>query len=473
MRKKVEDFHEFEAVARLPRGAVTQPLIDGVRCLDERTEMEPLIREILADSNETPHGSTEIADILTCQLSSSGKDFLGAFVNKGKAFPKVRSKDVAHQLMRLSQIPSINMIVLLASGNIMDDAIRDLETVAAAMQAGSLVVDAVDLVRLFIVHGKICPHDAAIFDNNACPRCGHEASKPLQVTFNIFEEPWFEVLKHDDVSHGLARRVSLKAQTDVHYTRPALREVVKKIIWDYRASDFSRSRMVEEHFKDQEADYIDLFLFKDKEDMQQNNWLLKAEWRNPGTREEHLPFRIKSDEALGDIGLQWNSEYAPRKEFLKKYRSTKGQWTKRVETVVEKMAPIMQALIRLWLGLLQGEVSKTDFGQRMEHLEEEARDLSDIAGEAYPPIECEDCDLKLYALTGDCHNAFIPFAKYATNDLSFEQRLVTCQEALRSYSKDLPEFLYELKKVGVDHSRVRRLLHLETESVRAFLNCGL
>ena len=100
---RLEDLEEFTVAGRIPRHTITQDILAGIRQLDERTEIEPLLREIFPDPTNTPHTSTEVADILTTNVTylHSGQPCLAAFVNKGKSYPKVTSKRVAHQMLRL------------------------------------------------------------------------------------------------------------------------------------------------------------------------------------------------------------------------------------------------------------------------------------------------------------------------------------------------------------------------------------
>jgi len=95
----IQDVDEFSEVKRVPKESISSEIISGIRQLDEANELERFIREILYDPNETPHGPTEIADILTHHVHVRGERTLAAFVLKGKSFPRVRSRNVSHQFL--------------------------------------------------------------------------------------------------------------------------------------------------------------------------------------------------------------------------------------------------------------------------------------------------------------------------------------------------------------------------------------
>src|ERR1017187_10163997 len=94
--KEVKDFPTTE----IPRDVLTD-LIQKVKELDEREELEPWLRSILADGAQTPHGPAEIVDIFTHHVTANERHGMAAFILKGKSFPTVKPADVAHQIYRL------------------------------------------------------------------------------------------------------------------------------------------------------------------------------------------------------------------------------------------------------------------------------------------------------------------------------------------------------------------------------------
>ncbi len=68
---RIEDVEEFSPAGSIPRHAVSEQILAGVQALNEATELEPFLREILPDPTETAHTSTEITDILTFQGRSA------------------------------------------------------------------------------------------------------------------------------------------------------------------------------------------------------------------------------------------------------------------------------------------------------------------------------------------------------------------------------------------------------------------
>ena len=114
--KKIDDFDSFRAVRDVPPEVISEKLIDVVRNLDEKDELEPYIRFILHDPNATPHGPAEIADIFTHKLSIQKLTGMAAFILKGRSFQTVKPKDVAHQIYRLEKIAGLAIAIFAAPG---------------------------------------------------------------------------------------------------------------------------------------------------------------------------------------------------------------------------------------------------------------------------------------------------------------------------------------------------------------------
>lgn len=168
---RLEDFNEFKLVERFSRESLTSEVLKNVRNLDEKKQIEIFIREIIGDCNKTPHGPTEIVDILT-ELTCRGQRRRAGFVIKGKAYKRVTAKKVSHQFVKLDRLPRLGVIVLLAVTDIHDDAVEIWEKQAEKMHVDDLIVRTEDVARLLIAYNKICPTDGCAFNQGLCPKCG-------------------------------------------------------------------------------------------------------------------------------------------------------------------------------------------------------------------------------------------------------------------------------------------------------------
>jgi hypothetical protein len=67
--RRIDDFDSFKLIRNVAPESISLDVVDAVRNLDEREELELHLRLILHDPNATPYGPAEIVDILTHKLS--------------------------------------------------------------------------------------------------------------------------------------------------------------------------------------------------------------------------------------------------------------------------------------------------------------------------------------------------------------------------------------------------------------------
>lgn len=199
---KAEKFDCFKEILDYPPAVISEELKATVQNLDEREELEPFIRSILFDSNETPHGPAEIADILTHKVTVKYEAGLAAFILKGKSFPTVRPQHVAHQIYRLEKISGLRYAVFAAAGNVLDAAKEQFCATAERLNCHYALLDAIDLARIFVAYGFFCPRDAQKIVVGRC-KCGYSPKKRI---LNILQR---EALKALDDAHRLRQRAGL------------------------------------------------------------------------------------------------------------------------------------------------------------------------------------------------------------------------------------------------------------------------
>jgi hypothetical protein len=174
----------FEAVRGVAPRNIDAAAIATVRSLDEKEEIETWLQAILYDTNRTPHGPSEIADILTHKISVKGRVGLAAFILKGKSFPTVRPSHISHQIFRLERLQDLNFAVLGASGTVLDEVKDQFISTAKRLNWDYAMLDAHDLARLFIAFGFLCPRDGERIRGGRCT-CGYS---PPNRTSNLLQQ---------------------------------------------------------------------------------------------------------------------------------------------------------------------------------------------------------------------------------------------------------------------------------------------
>jgi len=198
----VDQIDTFKDVRDFPFPDISPNVVKAVRVLDEKEELEPFLRSILSDQNETPHGPAEVVDILTHKVSYNGTHGLAGFILKGKSFPTVRPKNVSHQIYRLEKIVGLKYAFLGVTGILLDQAQEQFVSTAERLGCTYCILDAADLARMFVAYGFFCPRDGNRIAAGRCS-CGYSPKKRL---LNILQKQSLDELSH---AHALKQTAGL------------------------------------------------------------------------------------------------------------------------------------------------------------------------------------------------------------------------------------------------------------------------
>ena len=321
---KIQDLDQFYEIVKIPEASITAVLLESVRQLDERRDLEPMLREVLWDTTETPHGPTEIADILTTKVRVRGEQRLAAFVVKGRSFAKVRSKDIVHQIIRLRQLPSLGVMALVAVGHIQDSAQRDFLQMAMDAGCDYLIIEALDCARLLLAYEKICPSDGTPYGPDGSCRHGHKLDVGIQLKICVRDGVHYEIPQLRDVSHGGARRLTATVLVDPHYDREVLREIIRKATYQVRHSSYHRGELVRSRWHDSHAHVVWLYLAADLQGLRNANWLARTQWIDPGLDRKMRPIELSASECLDAIAVKWNDSYTEMQGFYSEHSVDKA-----------------------------------------------------------------------------------------------------------------------------------------------------
>jgi hypothetical protein len=456
----IHEIEEFKLVGRIARTDFqTIPnisnIMENIRKLDEKDHIERFLREIIADHNQTPHGPTEIADILTTKVTYDGKQHIVAFVNKGKSFPKVSAKEVTHQLYRLRTIPNIGLIVLAASGNIQDDAQRDLFQIAQDANVNYLIIDALDLARLFISYNKICPNDGTPFQDDLCPSCQRIVSEPIKITIDIYEDPEYTIAEQREVSFSVKKRYACNVFTDPHYPRTLIREIAKKITWEVRQSLYYASSQNETLYGEKPADCVYLYFYVDIKDSQPfiRNWICRTRWMNPELSPQMAELawgadEIIPDDRIGEIELEWKKDHQFMRQFANENTATKADWVRKAEDLLRRLDDLIGAIEAEYEHYLNKKLSQEGFLNGMASLFAKASELqADSFNQRFPPPDCADCNQLLLEVTGAPYNMTLIFTDQWRGNTDWKSRIWQFNFYHKNYVGKRNDFNYEWRKI--------------------------
>lgn len=444
---KIHEIDEFSEVIVIPDVGINDIILSNIRNLDEKSEMECFVREILYDPHETPHGPTEIADILTSHVHVRGNKKLAAFVLKGKSFKKVSSRDVTHQFAKLRQVPGLGLMVFGAVGNIQDDAQRDFVQIAIDAGCDYLIIDAQDWARLLIAYEKICPKDGTPYDNTGTCKNGDVRDKGLALEMEVREKIRYSVVNQRDVSHAGAKRYSATILLDRHYQKDVIRTIIQEATEKLKCSNYYRNERVKARWRKTPVHVVWLFIAYDLEDIQTANWVCRTCWIDSSLPKDMCPLSLNGNEKLGDIEILWNDDYKPHKDFFESHSGTKEEILGAIHPILNEMVKLAKQAIGYFNEHQRGNISEEEFISKMQKIEPRVTELYHQSGNIFiPPSDCEDYDQACQNIFATIGDIFL----YSRREL--EKRPKPNRDWVMQYT--IKRFYSNLKRIKLEESKI-------------------
>ena len=446
---KIHEIDEFLEAKTIPDSTINKDILANIRNLDEKNEIERFIREILYDPNETPHGPTEIVDILTSHVHIRGDKRLTAFILKGKSFKRVSSRDITHQFAKMRQIRGLELIVFGAVGNIQDDAQRDFIQTAIDADCDYLIIDAQDFARLFIAYEKICPKDGIPYDNMGTCTNGHVRDEGLTLEMEVREKISYTILRQRDVSHAGAKRYSAFILLDKHYPKDIIRTIIQEATEKLKYSNYYRNEQVKARWGKIPAHVVWLFIAYDLEDIQHANWICRTYWLDKFLPENMRPLGLGGNEKIGDIEVFWNDNYKSHKNFLESSYGTKEEVLEAIYPILDGMVELAKQAINYFEKYKSGDISEDNFIMKMQEREPRINDLIIQSGNIpMPPEDCKDYDQACQHIFGTIHNMFLYYSKNGLETWSQHNRDWLMQDTIKRFYDDLKKIEFEKGKIN-------------------------
>ena len=445
---RISEIHEFAEVGRIPDAAVTDEILSNVAVLNERSQLEPWIQDIVRSHDQTPHGPTEIADIISTRVTVGGRPTFTAFILKGKSYKKVRVKDVAHQITRLRRLEGLELAVFVAVGDIQDDVYDEFIHQARELDCDYLVVPKLDLARLLIAYDKICGQDGLPFEEGVCPN-GHSSREELVLNYKVREDDRWEVFKLRDLSHGLAKRLSATILTDRHYPEDVLRTIIVEVFQEVRTDPYLRSEMVHARWGETPAHVVWIDIGFDIEDINRCNWVCMACWIDPDLDENSRPLWTHVDEIHNGIMIEWNPNYHAMKRIWSEHTGRKHEVIECVEEILEQVKPILALLDQAFRAFRQGAVTEQSLKELVQNHWEDADNLYSEAGNCpLAPPECVDYRQEFQNMMASFHNLFL----FYTSEVFLNKR--TTENRTWLFNRNLTESKNTLQKLEYEREKL-------------------
>lgn len=243
-----------------------------------------------------------------------------------------------------------------------------------------------------------------------------------------------------DTSHALSRRISMKVVLRGKTPNVVIEGQLPKLIEGLKRSDYYRSEIVENRFRDQPADCVWIWFYRNFEQYRNGLPFCTAFWNHP---DSEAPTKLPSnDKEIDGIYIKYSSIELP--DDILNQRLTKGKYLKTIDLFLLETKNIVENITEAYTQFLSDkDISLLKQSVSLFRLQFESL-LAEDYRQNYPPLECADLDQAVQDMHAAIENMFI-----VIDDSKRDYRnIMACIEMYRKlYSESFRAAEYERKKV--------------------------
>lgn len=263
-----------------------------------------------------------------------------------------------------------------------------------------------------------------------------------QIENYYFSNDNFTVMESGiDTSHALSRRISMKIILKNKISNIVIEEQLPQLIEGLKKSDYFRSKIVEDHHKDNPADCVWIWFYKNIEQYSDGLPFCTAYWNHPNSKS---PTTLHSNDKEIKDGIFINySTTEISNDFLNK-RLSKGNYLKIIDNFLLESDHIFHEINKH----IKNYESKPDILILKAEILKYEKDFELLLPEEYrqnlAPLECSDLDQIINNIEAAIGNIFI-----VTGDIKrTEKNIVDCIRMFkRTYLENIEPVKYERKKI--------------------------
>lgn len=259
----------------------------------------------------------------------------------------------------------------------------------------------------------------------------------------------YTLVSTEDVSHGMAKRYSIKIVLNRPMTKPELAAVIRDMTAKTAKRRYSRSAMVKSRWGDTDAHVVRTFIYASAADERKANYTCRSLWIAPSLDGKYAPIRLAGEDVGDGLIVDW--EQSPLAGL-----SDEGQSDFDKEHYLDLIEPMLEQVVRS-LGDIGHAMEKWKSGANSEaiFLSETEAARQQISG-AYdvhtscpePPYECLELDGPVGSMLAYANNIVLHHNERGIEIWPAQVRRQMTASALDGANKCLDHIKYERKKVS-------------------------
>lgn len=251
----------------------------------------------------------------------------------------------------------------------------------------------------------------------------------------------------DDVSHGAAKRYSLKLILNKEHTQAEIIDLIKNATSEAINTEYHRCEITRSHWRDHPAHVVWLMIYPSAEDEKNSNYICQSEWFSASLPKDSMPSSNGGEDIGANIRVCWNEGYLVASRYNAKHIITKDNFIVQVRKLAELTKPLVKTATEELARLQSNEISFDNFSMILTGKYAEINDIYNGGIElGLSPFECKDSSIKFQSLIAHAHNVYLPFGGMGKG-FELSQTIFNINSQAKYYYEALAGFEFELNKV--------------------------
>lgn len=258
----------------------------------------------------------------------------------------------------------------------------------------------------------------------------------------------YNVLQVKDVSYGGAKRYLANLLVNDTLNKHEIRQIIRAETEILKAKEIYRNEQTERRWRGVPAHVVWLFLFTSREDAVDYNPFCRSEWISDTLSPRFSPMRLKGNDAIDDIVIDWPQDYEAKRKLYDGFRISRDDYLHQAGEILASLKPIVSQAIALTERMEAGELAYDEYLAEMKNIEPEITALDEQAGNiGKPPLELNPFTETFRSLVGYAFNITLPFSERGLAKWERRNRQLLIGQAIRYYLQEQERVDAELQKL--------------------------
>lgn len=259
----------------------------------------------------------------------------------------------------------------------------------------------------------------------------------------------YTLVSTEDVSHGMAKRYSIKIVLNRPMTKPELAAVIRDMTAKTAKRRYSRNAMVKGRWGDTDAHVVWTFIYASAADEKKANYTCRSLWIGPSLDGKYAPTPLAGEDVGDGIIVDWKQSPLAGLSDEDQSEFDKEHYLDLVDPIVAQvtrsLVDIRQALEK-WESGASSEVSfLIETAAAREHL---SGAYGAHGSSSEPPYECHELDGSVGSMLAYAHNIVLHHNERGIEIWVAKVRRQMTASALDDANRYLNRIKYEREKVS-------------------------